>query len=288
MRWMILSALALFTSGCNSDAGGAAVLKFSAIPDENPTLLKERFDPVAQYLSEKLGVEVEYFVAGTYSASVEMFKNGDIQLAWFGGLTGCQARAAVPGASAIVQGVEDPKYVSYFIAHKDTGLTESKDFPTAIKDLTFTFGSEQSTSGRLMPEFFIRELAGKRPEEFFSKKFQFSGAHDKTAYQVQDGTVQAGALSYKAYEALVEDGKIDPAVCRKIWTTPTYADYNFTAHPDLETMFTAGFTEKLREVLIGMKDPSLLKAFKRSALIPARNDEFDGIVKVAQQLGLMR
>ena len=289
MRLFLLFAL-LMSAACGGKGAGddAKVLSFSAIPDENPTLLKEKYDPVAEYLSEKLGITVKYVPATKYSASVEMFKNGQIQLAWFGGLTGVQARAAVPGAKAIAQGIEDPQYVSYFIAHKDTGLTESKEFPAAIKDLTFTFGSESSTSGRLMPEFFIRKFAGKTPDEFFSKKFQFSGAHDKTAYQVQDGTVQAGALSYKKYESMVKSGKIDPKVCRKIWTTPTYADYNFTAHPDLNKMFGPDFTDKLQKTLLEMSDPKLLAAFQRAKFIPAKNEEFDGIVETAKALKLLR
>ncbi len=289
MRLLLFFAL-LVSAACGDTSADndTKVLMFSAIPDENPTLLKEQYDPVAQYLSDKLGITVKYVPATKYSASVEMFKNGQIQLAWFGGLTGAQARAAVPGARAIAQGIEDPKYVSYFIAHKDTGLTESKEFPKAISDLTFTFGSESSTSGRLMPEFFIRKFSGKAPDEFFSKKYQFSGAHDKTAYQVQDGTVQTGALSYKKYESMVKAGKIDPKVCRKIWTTPTYADYNFTAHPDIDKMFGPGFTDKLQKTLLEMSDPKLLAAFQRSKLIVAKNEEFDGVVETAKALKLLR
>ncbi|MFT5122316.1 MAG: phosphonate transport system substrate-binding protein, partial [Verrucomicrobiales bacterium] len=68
---------------------------------------------------------------------------------------------------------------------------------------------------------------------------------------------------------------------------PTYADYNFTAHPDLEKTFGEGFTKKLQQVLVDMKDPELLSAFPREALIPATNEEFDGIKKVAENLGFL-
>jgi phosphate/phosphite/phosphonate ABC transporter binding protein len=140
------------------------VLRFSAIPDQDKTELKEKFDAWAEHLTAALDVPVEYVPASDYKASVEMFRNGDIQLAWFGGLTGVQARHAVDGARAIAQGKADPQYLSYFIAHKDTGLTESDEFPTDLAMRTFTFGSESSTSGRLMPEFFIRQNTGKSPK----------------------------------------------------------------------------------------------------------------------------
>ena len=238
-------------------------------------------------LTRELGVSFEYRAVSDYGASVEMFKSGDIQLAWFGGLTGCQARQAVPGARAIAQGKEDPKFFSYFIAHKTTGLERSDDFPAAIRDLTFTFGSEKSTSGRLMPEYFIRTHSGQGPTEFFTKPYGFSGSHDKTWEAVQSGRIQAGVLNYTTYEKRVKDGSIDPAVCRVIWQTPYYADYNFTAHPVLDERYGEGFTEKLQKALLAMRG-DLLQAFPRSALIEARNEDFEAIATVARSLNLLR
>ena len=264
------------------------VLRFTAIPDQNTTLLKTKFDPIAAYLSEILDVPVQYVPAMDYSASVEMFKNGDIQLAWFGGLTGVQARVAVPGARAIAQGAEDPQYKSYFIAHVSTGLERSGEFPSAIKDLSFTFGSEASTSGRLMPEFFIREHSGGDLDTFFSTQPGFSGAHDKTAKLVESGAVDAGVLSYKTFDSLVESGKVDPAKAKIIWETPPYADYNFTAHPSLDATHGAGFTDKLQAALIGMARRDLLQAFPRSAIIKAQNTDFERIETIAKNLKMVR
>lgn len=287
-RALLILAL-VFQGACTTgDDAGPNTLRFTAIPDDNTTELQEKFAPVAAYLSTALGVPVVYVPSSDYGASVEMFKNGDIQLAWFGGLTGVQARQAVPGAHAIVQGVEDPNYFSYFIAHTSTGLQRSDDFPVAIRDLKFTFGSPMSTSGRLMPEHFIRASTGMSPDEFFEHDYGFSGSHNKTAEQVQSGAYQAGVLNYKVYESMIEKGQIDPDVCRVIWKTPPYADYNFTAHPDLEHMFGEGFTLKLQRALIAMDDEELLAAFKRSGLIAADDRQFDDILTVARSLNLAR
>ena len=294
-------AIAVLVSGCNDSPSGTTtsppaltvdpakkpVLRFSAIPDQNTTELQRKFDPVAVYLASKLGVKVEYVPAVDYQASVEMFKNGDIQLAWFGGLTGVQARHAVEGATAIAQGAEDPKFYSYFIAHADTGLQRSDEFPKGIEGRSFAFGSESSTSGRLMPEHFIKTLGGKAPTAMF-RSVAYSGSHDKTAELVQAGQVEVGALNYKVYERRVKAGTTDPAKARIIWQTPPYADYNFTAHPDLETMFGVGFVDKLRQALDTMNEPALLAAFPRKALIPAHSKDFEGIAQVARALGMLR
>ena len=287
MRLLALALLCALFVACGSEAAGEKVLRFTAIPDDNTTLLKQRFDPVAAYLSEQLGVKVEYVPSKDYSASVEMFRNGDVQLAWFGGLTGVQARHAVKGAHAIVQGESDPNFHTYFVAHKDTGLARSEEFPTAIGKLKFAFGSNSSTSGRLMPEFFIRQNTGKGPDDFFEQPYTFSGSHDKTAKLVESGQVQAGALNYKTYDRMVAEGKLDADMCRVIWKTPPYADYNITVHPDVEEMFHEGFAKKLQAAMVGMSDPALLAAFDRKKLIPAKDEEFAGIVEVARNLGML-
>ncbi|MEM7163875.1 MAG: putative selenate ABC transporter substrate-binding protein [Planctomycetota bacterium] len=273
--------------GCTSSTD-SKTLRFTAIPDQNTTELKEKFGPVADYLEKTLGVTVEYVPATDYQASVDMFKNGDVHLAWFGGLTGVQARHAVSGARAIAQGVEDPQYKSYFIAHKDSGIEPGTSFPAGIAKCSFTFGSESSTSGRLMPEYFIRNNTGKAPAEFFANQPGFSGNHDKTVELVESGQYQAGAVSYTTYDKRVAAGKTDPNVCRIVWQTPFYADYNFTAHPELETMFGAGFIDKLQKALIDMKEPALLQAFPRSGIIAAKNEDFAGIVEVAKNLGFLK
>ena len=113
--------------------------------------------------------------------------------------------------------------------------------------------------------------------------------HAKTADLVaHGGSVKAGVLNYLTYDHMVEAGDIDPDVCRVVWQTPPYADYNLSAHPALERMFGAGFIERVQAVLVAMDDPDLLAAFHRSSLIPATNEQFEEIAKVARSLGMLR
>jgi phosphonate transport system substrate-binding protein len=290
-RLALLAALiGLGLCACSSNVRGSEkTLKFTAIPGENTAEMIEKFGKVAEHLSAELGVPVEYVHVSDYVASVEAFKNGDVLLSWFGGLTGVRARSAVPGARAIAQGKVDPEYKSYFIANAKSGLQASDSFPQELAGHTFSFGSDSSTSGRLMPEYFIRQNTGKSPAEFFGSEMHCSDGHDQTWQLVQDGSFDAGAISYKTYETRVEEGKIDPNVCRVIWTTPTYSDYSWNAHPDLDLHFGAGFTERLQEALIAMKDPSLLDAMMRKeGLIRASNEDFAPLEDLARKLDLLR
>ena len=266
------------------------VLVITAIPDEKISDQEIKYQALADYLSKKLDIKVELSISKSYDAAVNRFANNEVQLVWFGGLTGVQARNKVPGAEAIAQGIADPNYKSYFIAHKDTGLEKSSDFPKAIADMTFTFGSTKSTSGRLMPTWFIKQETGQTPDEFFKKGIQFrkTGGHVATAEVVQAGTVQVGALSYKTYDKLVADGKIDPSVAKIIWETPSYADYNFTAHPSLNKTFGDGFVAKLQTALVECKDEKALASVNRKGIIKAKNSDFDGIVKIAKELKFIK
>ena len=289
----ILMTAACTRGGASGDSPpqGAATrqtLAYTAIPDQNTTELQEKFRPFSDHLTRQLGVTVEFVPARDYQASVEMFVNGDVGLAWFGGLTGVQARERVPGARAIAQGDADPKYYSYFIAHKSTGLKRSDSFPRDIGKYRFTFGSESSTSGRLMPEYFLRKETGKSPQQFFQHPVGFSGSHDKTAELVASGQYQVGVINYKVFDQRVQQGKTDPDVVRIIWQTPEYADYNWSARPDLDRKYGSGFTERLTHALTSIDDPKLLAALPRSRLIRASNEEFAGIRDVARQLEMLR
>ena len=282
-----LVILLLVASLLTASARGAD-FTFTAIPDQDTTRLQERFGKIADYLSEELGVTVKYIPVKSYSASVQAFKNNEVQLAWFGGLSGVQARIAVPNSVAIAQGAEDPDFISYFIANTSTGLSFSEKFPKDIADKTFTFGSKGSTSGRLMPEYFIREaFEGKAPREVF-KRVGFSGDHSKTLALVQAGSYEVGAMNFKVWLKEVEAGKVDPTKVQVIWRTPGYPDYNWTIRGSVDETYGEGFIKKVQGALLGITDPAILNAFPRAKFIPADNSMYQSILDTAIEVGIIR
>ena len=264
----------------------AQTFTFTAIPDQDETKLKERFSKLAVYLTKELGIDVKFVPVKSYSASIAAFRNNQVQLAWFGGLSGVKARLIVPGSIAIAQGAEDPKFHSYIIANAKTKLGFSSMFPTGIKDKTFTFGSKGSTSGRLMPEYFIRQNTQKAPADIFSK-VGFSGSHTKTIDLVQSGAYELGAVNFKVWDRELKAGNIDPSKVQVIYKTPAYPDYQFTAHGNLDEVYGKGFTQKLTNAIINLKDRTILDAFPRSGFIKAKNADFDPILQVGRKIGLI-
>lgn len=277
----LLKAAALLSAVVASSASAQTpTFVFTAIPDQDETRLVERFSRLAAYLEGKLGVPVKYVPVKSYPAAVTAFTNNDVQLAWFGGFTGFQARRAVPGAEAIVQGAEDVNFKSYFIANAETGLKPSKDFPAGIAGKTFTFGSRASTSGRVMPEYFIRQTLGKGPDDVFSR-VGFSGDHSRTLQLVQSGAYQVGVMDYTVYETEKKAGKVDESKVSVIWETPTFPDYQFTIRGDVDKTFGAGFQEKVKQAILSLDDKEILGFFARSKFIPASNAQYKPIEDVA-------
>jgi phosphonate transport system substrate-binding protein len=278
----LLHAVALMTLLASASATAESpTFVFTAIPDQDETRLVERFSRFAKYLQAQLGVPVKYVPVKTYPAAVTAFINNDVQLAWFGGYTGVQARHAVSGSEAIAQGAEDVNFKSYFIASSDTGLKFSKDFPAGIQGKTLLFGSRSSTSGRVMPEYFIRKhFAGKQPEEIFSR-VGFSGDHSRTLQLVQSGAYQVGVMDYTVYEVEKKAGRVDETRVSVIWESPTFPDYQFTIRGDVDKQFGPGFKDKVRQAIVNLADAEILGYFARSKFIPASNAQYAPIEEVA-------
>ena len=264
----------------------AETFVFTAIPDEDETRLRARFQSVADYLAGELDVEVRFVPVKSYAAAVSAFRNDQVQLAWFGGLSGVQARARVPGSQALAQGAEDAQFVTYFIAHGSTGLAADSGLSEDLRGKTLLFGSKGSTSGRLMPEYYLRKTFDAAPEEVFSR-VGFSGNHSRTAALVASGAYDVGALNYTVWENEVEAGDIDADKVNIIYQTPPYPDYQWSARGDLDQRFGEGFTQRLQQALLNMDDPALLESFPRSGFIPASNEDYDVIRQVAEEIGLI-
>jgi phosphonate transport system substrate-binding protein len=285
-RFAIAGAIIACLGIGSAAAQDKPTLVFSAIPDQDETRLVERFTKTAEYLQAKLGVPVKYLPVKSYPAVVTAFVNGQVQLAWFGGFTGVQARQQVADSEAIAQGAEDTAFKSYFIANAKTGLKPSSGFPAGIERHSFTFGARASTSGRVMPEYFIRQQFHRAPEQVFSR-IGFSGDHSRTIQLVQSGAYEVGVLDYTVFDLDTKAGKVDPAQVVVLWETPTFPDYQWTIRGDVDKTYGTGFKERVKGALLAIDDPAILGPFGRSKFIPANNAQYRPIEEVAKATDLM-
>jgi phosphonate transport system substrate-binding protein len=260
-------------------------LVISAIPDQDPETLKRLYDQVAVYLTKQLGVPVRYQAVPDYQEAVRGFKAGDLDLVWFGGLTGVQAKMQVSDAHYIAQRDIDANFRSVFIANQKSNIRNLDD----LKGKTFTFGSEWSTSGRLMPQHLLQEKGIKR--EDFKGKPGFSDNHDKTVRLVAEGTYEAGVLNEQVWKRY-QGGTSDVAKrVRVIFTTPPYHDYHWLLHPKAAQRFGGpDFVTKVQDAFVKNLVPSthgeILDQFGAKKFIPTRAENYRDIEHIARKLRL--
>jgi phosphonate transport system substrate-binding protein len=278
--------LVLALTGCGKGASKSKPLTISAIPDQDPEKLQRLYGGVAAYLSKELNVPVVYRPVTDYTASVTAFKVGELDLVWYGGLTGVQARLQVPGARAIVQRDIDEQFHCVFIANKATGITDL----AGVKGRTFTFGSESSTSGRLMPQYFL-EQAGIKMDDFKGKP-GFSGSHDKTIKLVAAGAFDAGALNEQVWKQYVKKGAPELEQVTLISTSPPFHDYHWVLHPDVAGRYGADFPDKLKAALqkLDATNPEhkqVLDLFGATKFIATDDANYREIESIGKQIGLI-
>ncbi|MGC9524797.1 MAG: putative selenate ABC transporter substrate-binding protein [Limnospira sp.] len=293
-----LAVLMLSLAACSqgsqtqNNPGGenADPLVVGAIPDQDPQKLQRQYEKLATYLEAELGVPVEYKPVTDYAAAVTAFKVGDLELVWFGGLTGVQARLQVPGAEAIAQRDVDEQFHSLFIANRESGLAEFEQISDLeqLKGRRFTFGSESSTSGRLMPQYFLQQANVNLSD--FQGEPGFSGDHDKTIKLVEAGSYEVGAVNEKVWQQRVEEGAVDLEKVTVIWRTPSYYDYHWVIHPQVNEKYGEDFVSQVREAFLNLdpnvpEEQEILELFSAGKFIPTQNSNYTQIEEVGREIG---
>ena len=285
---LLLTAVILLIASCRG--GDAPVLRVGGIPDQDASRLARRYDRFAEYLSQKLGVEVQYVPSANYAAVVTAFSQGNLDLAFFGGLTGVQARLRDSGAQAVAQREHDAEFHSKFIVRSDLPAHSLEDLADLSGDLTFTFGSESSTSGHLMPRFFLGQ-AGVDPETDFKSTPNYSGAHDLTWRLVESRAFDVGALNEDVWEQAVLADFVDTSKVRVLETTPPFYDYHWTTGSNLDREFGEGFTRRVQDALLALntdENLEILELFSTRRFISTENDNYRVIEEVARDLGIIK
>ncbi len=276
----LVAGLALSAAALTAHA--AETLRVSAIPDEAPTELLRKFQPLGAYLEQQLGMKVEFVPVADYPAVVEALATDRLDMAWLGGFTFVQVNLKTGNAMPLVQREQDAAFTSTFIS-ADPQVKSLKD----LKGKTFAFGSISSTSGSLMPRYFMLQ-DGIKPESYFSR-VAYSGAHDATAAWVQAGKVDAGVLNSSVWDKLVKSGKVDTAKVKVFATTPTYFDYNWTVRGTLDP----ALAEKIKQAFLAL-DPAnpehkaILDLQAASRFIETKPENYKGIEEAARAADLLK
>jgi phosphonate transport system substrate-binding protein len=287
---LLLSATLLFAGAAAAQA--PTELRFTVIPDFNKGKLAETCKALADHLTKKLGMTVSYVPSNDYTMAVNALIANKVDFAWLGGKTTVDAIDAGKGQVSVLATRDiDLDFKTYFIANKklvDSGKLKKVEKLTELaamaKDFTFTFGDKNSTSGHLMPRFFLVE-AGIDPNKAFKQEcgYQASGGHGATLKAVASGAADIGALNFTYWEKASDEDKANAPI---IFVTPGYVDYAWVGHSRLgkETMakITDAFTKLDRK---NADDKVILDAWAaKEKFQAADNKRWDSIRKVRDSL----
>ena len=282
----VLLFLILSINGCSrqedSGEGFPPVLKIGLLPHESKEVLIKHYTPLFKYLSEELDVPYELIIPSDYEDLLRQFDEGEIDLAFFGGFTFIQANQK-SGAVPLVMRDIDVHFTSYLISSTTKPAKYLKNF----KGKDFAFGAALSTSGHIMPRFFLEEK-NLIPETFFNK-VEYSGSHDKTALWVRDGIVDIGAVNSRVIEEMILDGRLNRNDIRIIWETPPYANYVWAVQENLNQ----SSRDKIRHVFLSLSPAneahaSILLGVNAGGFLPASMDDFTELQKIAFNSSLLK
>jgi phosphonate transport system substrate-binding protein len=231
------------------------------IPTTAADKMVRESEPLKAYLEQATGAKVELTIPLNYAAVVEAFGADKVDIAYFGGFTYVQAHKRFD-AQPLVQRDRDQAFHSLFITHAGSPIGSLAD----LKGKQFAFGDVNSTSGHLMPEYFMRQQ-GVDPGVIAGALY--TGGHDATALAVANSKADAGALDEAVYARLIKDRKLDAAELKVFYTTPPFFDYVWAARKAL--------------------DPALADAFRRAMLaLDAGNPQHKPVLDLLQATHYVR
>lgn len=275
--------LLLVGVGCSGGHGGAQepVLRLAMIPSTDPGKIVRDSQPLVKYIEKETGSRVELVVPTNYAAVVEAIANDRVDIAYLGGFTFVQASRRT-GVRPLVQRERDQNFHSVFITPPRSDINSLLD----LKGHSFAFGDVNSTSGHLMPAYYMR---GANVDPEVLAKAVYTGGHDATALAVANGKVDAGAMDELVFASMSKSGKITPNQLRVFYTTPAFFDYVWAARKGLDPKLGDGFTAAFLKLDGSIPESKLLlDLLNATKYVRADDSNYDKLRQAAREEGLLQ
>ncbi|WP_036478475.1 phosphonate ABC transporter substrate-binding protein [Myxosarcina sp. GI1] len=202
-------------------------LNFGIISTESQANQKPIWEPFISAMSEQLGMPVKAFYATQYAGVIEAMRFGQVQLAWYGGKSYIEA-AKIADAEVFAQTVNEDGtkgYYSHLIMNKNNPrVTEAKELGgdnfvvQNAADLTFAFNDPNSTSGYLVPSYYVFAKNGVNPKTAFERLI-FAGNHEATALAVANEQVDVATNNSESLSRLEKTNPQARENIEVVWTS---------------------------------------------------------------------
>jgi phosphonate transport system substrate-binding protein len=250
-KWLRSAALSLTLAvglGSVAQADDLKELNFGIISTESSQNLRTVWDPFLADMTKKLGVKVNAFFAPDYAGVIEAMRFGKVDVAWYGNKSAMEAVDRA-GGQIFVQTVAadgSPGYWSVLIAHKDNAMLNSVDDVIKHgKEITFSNGDPNSTSGFLVPGYYVFGLNNIDPKSYF--KQTVSGNHESNALAVANKQVDFATNNTENMAKIQKNFPEKFAELKVIWKSPLIPSDPIVWRKDLSD----GDKAKLKDFFLG-------------------------------------
>lgn len=283
-RRTFLGAVAAGTlSGCLKK-GGTRTITVGIVPDVDPDTAIKKNSLLADYLEKHVGGTIELHTTADYAGLVQAMAAEQVGLAYFGGVSYVLAHHRA-NAEAVIVGEKDGStdWQSVFIAHSSAGVKTMADVAETVGELELVFGDPISTSGTVMPTYFLREEYGLDPKADF-RSLTHVGAHDATARAISQGSGDLGALNARIYETLVSENALSEHI--ELWRTPGFPDYPWAVAPSLDS----STVDTLKTAFTSVDEDGKTEILKRHSVdryIETNHEAFTELDTAVEMMGLL-
>lgn len=213
-------AAAALLSAAPSFAKMPLEINFGIISTESSQALKAGFEPFLQDMEKTLGVKVKPFFASDYAGIIEAMRFNKVDIAWYGNKSAMEAvdRAGGEIFAQTMDVAGNPGYWSLLIVHKDSPINTLADALKCDKSLAFGNGDPNSTSGFLVPSFYVFAKNQVDPKDCF--KVVRNASHEVNAMAVANKQVDIATNNTESMSRLNEVHPKEAAEIKEIWRSP--------------------------------------------------------------------
>jgi phosphonate transport system substrate-binding protein len=258
-------------------------LNFGIISTESSQNLKSDWQPVLDDMAKKTGMKVNAFFASDYAGIIEGMRFNKVHVAWFGNKSAMEAvdRASGEVFAQMVNADGTQGYYSHLIVHKDSPIRNLDDMLKQGKNLSFGNGDPNSTSGFLVPSYYVFTQNKIDAKTFF--KLTRSANHETNALAVANKQVDVATNNSENLDKLKDRLPEKFNDIRVIWTSPLIPldplvirkdlpDATKTKVRDFFYSYGQGGQQE-KDNLLKLSKLSGFKASSNSQLIPIRQLE---------------
>lgn len=222
------------------------VLTFGIVSTESSQNLKQDWQPVLEDMSRKLGVKVNAYFASDYAGVIEAMRFNKVQMGWFGNKSAIEAVDRSNGeVFAQVVGLDgNAGYTSMVGVNRDSSIQNLSDLLKNAATLNFGIGDPNSTSGYLVPSYYVFAKNNVNPKTAF--KTLRSANHEANILAIVNKQVDAAVFASDTYERITARQPDAVKQIRIIWESPRLPSDPLVYRKDLP----AAMKQKIQEFFV--------------------------------------